>query len=178
MTDNEQKKTEPETFEAKIRALIHTEMVSESATGHGGVLQITERTILDGDINSALDLCREADQRIAQLTTDLAQSRADLGLCAQSVPIEADELIDFLEARLGMGLLPADIKDHDRLLTRYERLFKEGKQNAPIELVELVEELIVACEKHKAFLFGMNCSSAPLESLITRAQATIERWKV
>jgi hypothetical protein len=77
-------------------------MVSESATGHGGVLQITERTILDGYINSALDLCREADQRIAQLTTDLAQ-------CTESAPLELvgllEELIDWI---VGANSAPAD----------------------------------------------------------------------
>jgi hypothetical protein len=170
MKDDEQKKTEAETFEARIRALIHTEMVSESPGGHGEVLQTTERTILDGDINNATDLCREADQRIAALSAQLEASEAAHGLYAASVPIEADELIDFLEARVDLGFVRAEVEEHDRLLTRYEKLFKESKQSAPLELVGLLEELI-------DWIVGAN--SAPADpQLVIRAQATIERWKV
>lgn len=68
-----QKKTEPETFEARVI----------QARGSNRPLA-----------PDAVELAREADQCIAQLTTDLAQARVDLGLCAQSAPLELVELVE------------------------------------------------------------------------------------
>jgi len=55
------------------------------------------------------NLAREADQRIAQLTTDLAQARADLALCAQSAPLELVELVEeLIDWIVGANSAPAD----------------------------------------------------------------------
>jgi hypothetical protein len=87
-----QKKTEPETFEAK--------MLEEASfsTIQGMVKQ-----------DKAEDIAREADQRIAKLTTDLAQARTDLAQCTESAPLELvgllEELIDWI---VGANSAPAD----------------------------------------------------------------------
>jgi len=68
MTDNEQKKTEPETFEARI-------------------MRMHEHGEYPVHFNDCVAMLKEADQRIAALSAELKQ-------CTESAPLELVELVE------------------------------------------------------------------------------------
>jgi hypothetical protein len=175
-----QKKTEPETFEAKSYMQRLMEIPAEN--DYGPLLI---------NANRAVDIGYEADQRIAVLkdiaagkvrhypdgtgdVMDLINSVAIDGLRAdvEKLTRERDQHI----AQLTTDLQKASellLENHSRLTdltTERDQAradLAQCTESAPLELVELVEEFIQTLERYD-----------DQEELVNRAKATIERWKV